>query len=77
MLHVALHSKPFQVKHNLLPHLDPEGIEPKTDGTAEIYAPFYLYIIGVGMNFKVGVLLRSVTGQSLYVCIRSNCSLQA
>ena len=23
---------------------DPEGIQPKTDGTAEIYAPFYLYM---------------------------------
>ena len=27
-----------------LPYLDPEGIQPKTDGTAEIYAPFYLYM---------------------------------
>ena len=23
---------------------DPEGIQLKTDGTAEIYAPFYLYM---------------------------------
>ena len=29
-----------------LQHLDPEGIQPKTDGTAEIYAPFYLQYIG-------------------------------
>ena len=25
-----------------LPYLVPEEIQPKTDGTAEIYAPFYL-----------------------------------
>ena len=27
-----------------LPYLDPEETQPKTDGTAEIYAPFYLYM---------------------------------
>ena len=25
-------------------YLDPEGIQSKTNGTAEIYNPFYLYI---------------------------------
>ena len=27
-----------------LQHLDQKGIQPKTDGTAEVYAPFYLYM---------------------------------
>ena len=27
-----------------LPYLDPEGIQPKTDGTAEFYALFDLYV---------------------------------
>ena len=27
-----------------IPYLDPEGIQPKTDDTAEIYVPFYLYM---------------------------------
>ena len=27
-----------------IPYLDPEGEQPKTDGTAEIYALFYLHM---------------------------------
>ena len=27
-----------------LPYLDPEGIQPRTDGTGKVYALFYLHI---------------------------------
>ena len=35
-LYVQAHSR-------TVPYLDPEEIQPKTDGTAEIYTSFFLY----------------------------------
>ena len=41
---------PVQAHFGTLPYLDPEGIQPKTDHTAEIHAPFYLYMHN--LNFQ-------------------------
>ena len=41
-LGMAVHAALYISSFGTLPYLDPEGIQPKTDGTAEIYGLFYL-----------------------------------